>query len=398
MFRGRPGMRRRVLRAASALSFAGRAALLAWAALLAGAGLLLACGGSEPTRNAKERAATSATLPEGRLPGVLSTNRGDGPALFLSSDPKAPAFGYVGDDVRVDLLTGVENGRVRVQTAGAMKVRGYIPVERLAARALRRGRVKGTPTYLAPGNVVGVRGAEGPWLTVAVRPGSRRLEQSGVVLPMFTGRFPAEFVSGGLGHLAAEPPRSGFRVRLPSDAPTEVFERPGGALLATIPAMTPPLEAALLKDEGEWKGIRFGDGPYLVGFVKVALSPVPEAAPPRAEDLAPMTTKGLPARLRVDADKPLWRVRAGARVRFGDVTVAKLEDAGYARELGRYPSGDVDAFVAVDEGVAVRGVVSEDDLEALTPPPYAPADIAPRETPGAVREEGAAESAPAESL
>lgn len=343
-------------------------------AALAGSVWLSACGAPTAERTAVGGDETAAPVRAGSLPGVLSTGRGDGPALFLSSDTNAPAFGFLGEGVRVDLLSGIENGRVRVQTAGPLTARGYLPLERLAARALRRGRVQGTPAYVAPGNVLGVRGVEGEWLTVWVQPSSRRLEQIGVRLPAFTGRFPLALVSGGVGELAAEPPRPGFRVALPEDAPTEVFDQPGGARIATLPPLTPPLEAALLKDGADWKGIRVGDGPYLVGFVSTKLTRVSEAAPPAAEPEAPVGTQGLPSRLRVDADKPLWRVRGGSKVRFGDVTVAKLEEAAYARELARLPSGEVDVFLAVDEAVALRGAVREEDLEALTPPPNAGPD------------------------
>jgi hypothetical protein len=48
--------------------------------------------------------------------------------------------------------------------------------------------------------------------------------------------------------------------------------------------------------------------------------------------------------------------------------IARLHDAGVARVLSTYPSGEVDALVAVNEEVTVRGLVRAADLSAYATP------------------------------
>ena len=116
--------------------------------------------------------------------------------------------------------------------------------------------------------------------------------------------------------------------------------------------------------------MRAGIGPFLIGWVRGAL----EA--PDAEDLvvsggavvgSAAPHAGPPRLLQNDATMPLWRVRTRARVRFDGVTVGRLGDRGWAREMRRTPDGEVDVFVAVDDDVAVRGMVSAGDLEPVEP-------------------------------
>jgi hypothetical protein len=55
-------------------------------------------------------------------------------------------------------------------------------------------------------------------------------------------------------------------------------------------------------------------------------------------------------------------VRAGARVRFDGRVVGVLTRPGLAREMRRHPQGEVDVFVAVDDDVALRGMVRARDV------------------------------------
>jgi hypothetical protein len=68
----------------------------------------------------------------------------------------------------------------------------------------------------------------------------------------------------------------------------------------------------------------------------------------------------------------LKRVTAGARISFGERVIARLHDPGLARVLATYPSGEVYALVAVDDGLTVRGLLRGSDLT-----PFTPADSAP---------------------
>jgi hypothetical protein len=54
-------------------------------------------------------------------------------------------------------------------------------------------------------------------------------------------------------------------------------------------------------------------------------------------------------------------------VRFDGQVVARLADRGWARELRRTEDGLVDVFLAVDDDVALRGLVRARDLEPVEP-------------------------------
>jgi hypothetical protein len=73
----------------------------------------------------------------------------------------------------------------------------------------------------------------------------------------------------------------------------------------------------------------------------------------------------VPERLAAEDTRPLWRVPSGTRLRFDDDVIAVFEAEGYAREMNRYDTGEVDVFVAVDDTVAIRGMVRADDLVAI---------------------------------
>ncbi|MEZ4255077.1 MAG: hypothetical protein R3A78_05070 [Polyangiales bacterium] len=326
--------------------------------------VLAACGG---TSDGSDHSQANPALAFG-LPRTLVAQGGAEPALFLEASGGGPPIGYIGDDVRVHVLAAPEADRIRIATDGPLRFTGYLAMTRLVARAQARGRLDGAPVYVGPADPVRIVGVDGPWAVVEASPRCARLEQAGKSLGPYRGRFPADAL-GAERPSGAKAPRAGAWAFFSSDSPTEVHDRPGGRVVAVIPPVDPPLHATVLKHEGEWTGIRFGDGPYLVGFVRAPLTNAPADFFPSDEEPGPVRTPGLPARLRVDNAKPLWRVHAGAEVRFGDTVVGVLDTPGYARELGRYPSGDLDAFVAIDDQVAIRGVLRANDVEALTPPP-----------------------------
>ena len=83
----------------------------------------------------------------------------------------------------------------------------------------------------------------------------------------------------------------------------------------------------------------------------------------------------LPTRLARETGA-LKRVNAGATISFGGRVIAKLGQPGYARVLAIYPSGEADALVAIDDTVAVRGLLRTSDL--LAAPTGAPSPTTTR--------------------
>jgi hypothetical protein len=73
----------------------------------------------------------------------------------------------------------------------------------------------------------------------------------------------------------------------------------------------------------------------------------------------------VPERLAAEDTRPLWKVPAGTRLRFDDSVIAVFETDGWAREMNRYDTGEVDVFVAIDNTVAIRGMARAEDLVAI---------------------------------
>jgi hypothetical protein len=329
-----------------------------------------------PTPSSNTDAATQTSAAASDLPDELLVSAGNGPALYLDETPNSPAIGYISEGVVVRIMGATQGDRVPVRVYGPLKVRGWLKLDRLAARAQQRGRVDGTPTYLGPNDIVGLRGpgAEAGTTRIEVRPvlGVPGAPEIGP----FTGEFPSEHLAATVVDRAAvEGPTAGEPMQVSEGTTVEVYDRPGGEVIATIPPLTPPLKMVSLRDRGEWKGVRIGVGPYLVGYVNVALSPAdsaPQAPDPEAEEVG-----SLPARIAREGERPLWGVKEGARIRFDGRTIAIFAAAGFAREMNRYEdTGEVDVFVAVDDDIAVRGMIRKEDLVATegSGTPAAPAN------------------------
>lgn len=321
---------------------------------------LAACGGTEEPPVEEGRAAN--------WPAELLTGEGSGrPALYLGAEPNAPAIGYVSPDVRVRITGAPSGDRVPVHIEGPLKVRGWLALTRLSARVQKRGRVEGTPTYLGPNDVVGVRGSgAGRNLRVEVRPWLGRADTA-ATLGSFVGEFPGESLGPDEVDLAtAEQPTPGQNRLLPAGQEVPLYDRPGGSVIANIPALDPPLSVVVLRERNEWKGVRVGVGPYLIGYVNVELGPEQASLIAVAEPTDALPSGPIPERLQADSERPLWRVPARTRVRFDRKIIAVTRDPGFAREIRRFPSGEVDVFVAVDDQVAVRGMIRVGDLEEYT--------------------------------
>lgn len=292
---------------------------------------------------------------------LLSTG-GDGPALFLGPELGAPAIGYLSPDVEIELAEAPSQHRVLVRIRGAMRVRAYLDATRMAARIQRRGRLRGTSAYLAGGDYVHVLGFEADGrarITARIDAGTRIVEQ--------TGTFPIV----GLGATAPAPgPETlapGTRSRLRASMPLVVRDLDTGSELVTLPAGLIPARTIGRVANG-WS-VLIGNGPYLAGVVGL------EPLDAEIADLGPSATgyhtgHVLPGRLAVDQQLQLVRLAQGTRVSFDAQTIAVLDEPGMARIVQRYDAtGEADAYVAVDDRVAVRGMIPLAAIIAESPTP-----------------------------
>ncbi len=333
------------------------------------AGALLGCGGgSQATEPPSVQPAQEPSAPPASWPSELLAGPGAGPAMFLTEEPNGPALGYVSPGVRVQIMGSNHALRIPVRIEGAMTVQGWFAIDRLVARVQRRGRIKGAPVYVGPNDIVRVLGpATRGRMQIEVRPVLTDMLTAGP----FVGTFPK--IGLGVARLDPEPsmlPKPGAPFRLPAGQQVQLYSNPR-TVVATLPATTPPLVVRVLRDRGEWKGVRVGMGPYLLGYVRGPLEAAEAMAPASRDPLAvlPVAADALPDRLQADADKPLWKLPAGTQIRFGDRVIATLNQPGLAREMTRYAQdGEADVFVAVDNTVAVRGMVRVSELQALAPP------------------------------
>lgn len=307
----------------------------------------------------------AADLP-GAVPPMLVAGPGTGPALYLGPNANDAPVGYLSPDTAFEVAGPLGGERVAVRVSGPMTVEGlYFTTSRLAARVLRGGRVRGTPVSVGVGNLVRVLGpdSEERRTRIAVTPlvADPRLRDG---LGTWEGSFPVV----GLGtdtSAATESLPEGSTRRLPASE-VGLYEAPGGALVYTLPALNPGLTVELVRDEGPWHAVRVGSGPYLVGFVQGNL--VPAAATIVPPSGAGRSGAALPQRISDESAHPLFRVPAGTEVVFEGRVIARLNQPGWARELRRYAAYEQsDVFIAVDDSVAVRGLVRVSALQPATP-------------------------------
>lgn len=322
-------------------------------------------GPSNPPAGGGVAGAVASDLP-GAVPPMLLAGPGTGPALYLGANPNDPPVGYISPDTSFEVAGALGGERVAVRINGPMTVEGlYFTSNRLAARVLRGGRVRGTPVSVGVGNVVRVLGPadEERRTRIAVTPvvADPRLREG---LGTWEGTFPVV----GLGTVASEAAETlpeGSARRLPA-AEVGLYDAPGGALVYTLPALNPGLTVELVRDEGPWQAVRVGSGPYLIGFVQTNL--VPAAATMLPASGAGRSGAALPQRISDEGAHPLFRVPAGTEVVFEGRVIARLNQAGWAREMRRYAAYEQsDVFVAVDDSVAVRGLVRVSALQPATP-------------------------------
>ena len=304
-----------------------------------------------------------------RWPRTYVAGPGPGAALLFPTPEGVARVGFISEGTPLQIAGFPENGHVPIRIMeGGMKVKALIDAQRFALRVQRRGKIGGTSVSVAPNDYVQFLGPAEEEGLLRVRVGAR-FGRDGVELPTFEGVYPAD----RLGAEAVTPDGSfepGAPRALPAGLEVPLFESPDGEVITTLPALNPPMVVQLVQERGEWKAVRVGTGPFLVGWLNADLM----AASALEEPPAPRPTAGpgeIPMRIRIDADSPLWKVRSGTWVRFAGQRVARLEADGWAREMGRSEDGvDVDVFVAVDDSLAIRGWVPADAL--VQPPGAAP--------------------------
>jgi hypothetical protein len=296
------------------------------------------------------------------LPSTMLVNAGDQPALFLGSEASSAQIGYLSERVALQITGRTRAGRVPVRIEGALRTRGFVDARALALRVQRRGRVRGTPLYVGPDDVVLVTGSEGKRLRVHAQARLRGQPLGNA----FDGSYPREGLGAQPADADAQAPDPGAVYTVPANTAVPLFESPAGAAITELPALPEAYSVTVVNRSENWLAVRAGDGPYLIGWTTaplVAETVPPITVPTPASDVLNATHGvSLPARL---ANEPgaLKRVAAGTKIVFGEAVIGVLKSEGYARVVQAYEqAGYADVFVAADDDVALRGLVRTVDL------------------------------------
>ncbi len=333
---------------------------------LSGVGLVLcvlaACAATPPR---PEYARQVPGLSEDRV--LANTEQ---PALFLGPEADAPAIGYTSPDLIVRVEGESRNGRVPVEVLGPLEVHAYVPIALLTVRIQRRGRLRGTPLYVGPNDRVQVLGPD-----PEAPPGQARVRVratavlSGRPGATFEGSYPAVGLGSQPVPADVVGPEAGTPYELAAGLPLVLYEEPSGAVITTLSPRPLALAVAVLKELDGWFAVRIGSGPYLIGYTNAPLKPspeLPEAAPAAAPAAQPAASPQLPIRLLHELGK-LKRVVPGTRLTSNGASIAVLHAEAWARVLAEYPNGEIDAFVAVDDSVSVRGLLPKAALRDPQP-------------------------------
>ena len=290
----------------------------------------------------------------------------DQPAFFLSAQPDAAIVGFGSDELAVKLEGSPAGDRVRVRVEGPLEVTAFVPKELLMLRVQRRGQVRGTPVYLAPNHAVQVLGNADAKGRLRVRAAATVMGES---LEPMEGTFPSSGLAARPAPESAQQPAEGQAKLVPANRELRLLDRPHGTLTVVVPGKPAPWAIRALGQRDGFTAVRAGEGPFLVGYTDLSLAPAPtptsHAAPPVHAKKPKATGGAVPARLLRETG-PLRRVKRGARLRFDGQDIATFHAAGYARVLARYPNGELDVFAAVDDTVALRGLLRHDDLTSLS--------------------------------
>ncbi|MBX3248189.1 MAG: hypothetical protein KF901_13500 [Myxococcales bacterium] len=317
-----------------------------------------ACGEASTTTAPIVTGGDEALPPSAAWPTSFVSTAGSGAALYLSDAQDAPAIGFIRPGVDLEVAEGPRNGRALVRIRGDLKVRAWIVTSRLGMVVQTRGKIGGTEVYVGPGDIVRYLGSGDEPGLVRVEAMARLTED--VLAPAMEGIYPSDRLAPTAPPADAEAPTPGTPGRLPAGREVALYNRPGGDVIATLPALDPGIPVEVVRDGEQWRGVRVGVGPYLVGYIDVA--PVPSeryVAPAAAADAVPAALM-----TAAEASRPLWRIPAGTRVKWDGQTIAIVDAPCYARELERFDDGAVDVFVASQQ-LSIRGLVPAESLEAV---------------------------------
>lgn len=382
--------------------------------------LLFACGGLG------SRGSSGPTT----LPNELLVGEGSGPALFVGPEADAVAVGYVSPGVRVTITGTIERGRVPVSVGESLRARGYLDITRLVAYVTADTALAGTAVVLPKGSLVSLLAdAGGGTLRVRADVPVGRDDADEPTLGVFEGTIAAALISDTPETAprsrsrdqddedeendsdedevdadeedADESPRSrrrggrddedededatprgmkrGKPRTLPEGREVKLYASASAErenMITKLPELDPPLQVEMLErgsdDTRGWYRIRVGAGPFLEGWVKARLartdSEVSTFVSPSVSAVVPVAAGQLPERIARETERPLYSVREGARLRYSGSVIGRFKAPGYAREVERKTNGDIEAFVAVDNGLALRGLLRARDVQALPAP------------------------------
>ncbi|MET0287806.1 MAG: hypothetical protein ABW352_25180, partial [Polyangiales bacterium] len=203
------------------------------------------------------------------LPSQVLIEAGDQPALFLGSEASSAQIGYLSRRVAVQVIGRVREGRVPVRIDGALRARGYVDQRVLALRVQRRGRLRGTPVYVAPDDVVLVTGSEGTRLRV-----SAQAKLHGQPFgPRYDGSYPSEGLAAQSAPREAPRPDPGSAYTVPANTVVPLFDAPGAGAVGELPAQQEAYTVEVVNRTEGWLALRAGEGPYLIGWTSAALTP-----------------------------------------------------------------------------------------------------------------------------
>lgn len=295
-------------------------------------------------------------------PSVVVARGGTDPALYAGPDDGAPAFGYLSEGVRLRVDCAPNNGRLAVTVGGAMVVHGWVPMSRTMVYAAQRGRIDGTPVFLGENDPIGLMSAEADGtFRIDLRPRLGR-EGAGDLGP-FSGIVAADLLRDRPTFDGIDPElNAGEAMMLPAGQTVRVFERPNGDVITSLPVLDPPLTVVVMRSRDGWHGVRIGVGPYLVGYIQAELTASTMEAVgtrPAAPNHA-LSDGAMPGRIAREEDGTAVRIAAGTEVFFYGEDVGRIRDQAWGREFSRDADRhEVDVYLAVDNGVAIRGIVPE---------------------------------------
>lgn len=325
---------------------------------------LAGCAGTRRQDPQAARPSRRTSADDEQLPEQMLLAYTDKPVFFTGPEPDAGVVGFGSPDLLLTITGPAIQGRLPVRVEGPLEVSAFVPEELLILRVQRRGQVRGTPAYVAPDHALRVLGTaedSARWRVLVIP------VLLGEALDPMVGSYPKRGLAPQLAPAAAEPPAEGEAALVPAGIPLRLYDQPDGQLVYRVKARSEPWPLRVLGVRGGMTAIRAGEGPFLVGYTEAPLLPA-EGVTPNVRDPRPrkpaVRKQAIPARLLRETG-PLKRVVRGAELRFDGQVIGRFREPGYARVLAKYPNGELDVFAAIDDSVALRGLLRANEVTAL---------------------------------